>query len=565
MIDQINIDNFMKVSQWFVDKAEELWDVFHYFWIRHRLTTFEAYSNLEITLMAIIAILVSANIYWYVCSWLEITYRRGMFRIIDQIPIVRYFVRKEMGKFIAGMKSGLPKAMHGVMAEIPKKGWTKKQLIDRLDEYHEEEFSHTKSGKYSGIRFSDRKDIEEIAGEGSKRFLYSNMLYFNKTGPSRNMELEIIAFCNKLLHGEDSYTGMTTTGGSESIFQAILAHKRYYFQEHGIAKPEIVLPETAHPAFYKACDYLDVKYTQVKCNNVNGLPYMKQYEKKITSNTILLVGSAPNLAFGTVDPQDEIGELAGKYNTGFFIDGCMGSMLLPFVDDFNVKTGQKYVDLRNKNVTAMSCDIHKYGMCPKGISVLVFAKREVKLALHWSIPDWIGGIYGTAGIQGSRPSHTIAAAWSVMMYHGYDEYARIAKIIFDATDYLVEEVKKIPELRIIGNPRLGNVTITSKDPKFDIFLIGEFLNEKGWYLNSGFNPKTMYCTIHEKNSGIIPLLVSDLKQSLVQFKNGEKCVKKGDFKLYGSMGNIPNSIVNATLKECIEATYDLDEMKADKK
>jgi len=261
---------------------------------------------------------------------------------------------------------------------------------------------------------------------------------------------------------------------------------------------------TAHPAFEKACSYLDVKCNQIECESVYGLPDMKAYEKKINKNTIMLVGSAPNLAFGTVDPLDQIGELAGKYNTGFFLDGCMGSLLLPFIDDFGVKTGQKYCDLRNKNVTGMSCDVHKYGMVPKGLSVLMFPRKEIKLALHWCTPSWVGGLYATPNIQGSRPSHTIAAGWSVMIYHGYSEYARIAKKIFDATDLLVTEVKKIPELRIVGNPRLGNVTMTSKDPKFNIHTLGGFLNDKGWFLNSGQRPNTVYCTIHEKNSENIP-------------------------------------------------------------
>lgn len=318
------------------------------------------------------------------------------------------------------------------------------------------------------------------------------------------------------------------------------------------------MPATAHPAFEKACNFLDVKAIQIPCESVYGLPCMKAYEKKINKNTIMLVGSAPNLAFGTVDPLDQIGELAGKYNTGFFLDGCMGSLLLPFLDDFGITTGQKYCDLRNKNVTGMSCDVHKYGMVPKGLSVLMFPKKEIKLSLHWCTPTWIGGLYATPNIQGSRPSHTIAAGWSVMVYHGYEEYARIAKKVFDATDLLVSEVKKIPELRIVGNPRLGNVTMTSADPKFNIHTLGGFLNDKGWFLNSGQKPNTVYCTIHEKNSDNIPLLVEELKDSLRLHKEGAKLKSDGLFKMYGTINSTPGCIIDRVAKEVIENTYNVN-------
>lgn len=547
------------ITFFLVEKSQEKCTVIFDWLINYRATSLSIYTDFEVKLMLVIIAQLSFITYWYVRDWLEVQQKRGLYRVLMMIPIVSYLIKKEIKKTMDKNKvMGLPQGLYNPMVDIPAKGWSKTEIVDRLQEYHEEEWSHVKNGKYSGVRFSLRKDIEEVAAEGSKRFLYSNMLYWDKTGPSRQMELEVISFCNKLLHGKDSYTGMTTSGGSESIFQAILAHKRYFLKERGISKPEIVMATSAHPAFEKACEYLDVKFHKIDCNSIDGLPNMKQYKRKINSNTIMLVGSAPNLAFGTVDPQGKISELAGRYKTGFFIDGCMGSLLLPFVDDFNVQIGEEYVDLRNKNVTGMSCDIHKYGNCPKGISVLICPVLEIKLALFWASPDWVGGLYATPNIQGSRPSHTIAAAWGVMVYHGYDEYAKIAKKVFNATDFQVQEVSKIPELRIIGNPRLGNVTQTSKDPKWNIHVLGTYLNEKGWFLNSGQNPFSIYCTIHENNADRIETLVADLKDSLAMFNRGEIVESSGLFKMYGAIANIPNCIIDQTCKEVIQNTYEID-------
>lgn len=370
---------------------------------------------------------------WFT-NWFSVQMRRGYLRILLNIPFVKGIVKNEISKVYLDYKNGLPKGLHEPMDEIPKKAWNKTEIIQRLDEYHDYEYNMTKSGLCSGIRFSDKPEIEEIAGEAAKRFLYTNMLYHAKSTPSRQMENEVISFTKNLLHGDENCSGFTTTGGSESIFLAVLAHKRYFFRDFGITKPELVMPQSAHPAFNKACSYLDIKCVLLKCDPKTGSVRGRDYEKKINSNTIMLIASSPNLAYGTVDPMGEVNDLAGKYKIGFMIDGCMGSLLLPFVDDFNVQTGEKYVDLRNKNCTVMSCDSHKYGLTPKGISVLLFPNIEIKKALYFGITDWVGGIYGTHSIQGSRPSHTIAAAWSVMMYHGYEGYAALAKRVFEATN-----------------------------------------------------------------------------------------------------------------------------------
>lgn len=76
-------------------------------------------------------------------------------------------------------------------------------------------------------------------------------------------------------------------------------------------------------------------------------------------NTIMLVGSAPNFPDGAVDPIFDLGQLAKKYKIGLHVDCCLGSFLMPFLKrtDRNLPNFDFSVD----GVTAISCDIHKYG------------------------------------------------------------------------------------------------------------------------------------------------------------------------------------------------------------
>jgi sphinganine-1-phosphate aldolase len=46
----------------------------------------------------------------------------------------------------------------------------------------------------------------------------------------------------ELYNKPDGAVGITTSGGTESILQAILSYREWAFKEKGITKPNIVMP-----------------------------------------------------------------------------------------------------------------------------------------------------------------------------------------------------------------------------------------------------------------------------------------------------------------------------------
>jgi sphinganine-1-phosphate aldolase len=53
--------------------------------------------------------------------------------------------------------------------------------------------------------------------------------------------------------------GSLTTGGTDSIYQSVYAHREWGLEKKGITHPEIVIPVSAHPAFFKSAHYLNLK------------------------------------------------------------------------------------------------------------------------------------------------------------------------------------------------------------------------------------------------------------------------------------------------------------------
>ena len=95
----------------------------------------------------------------------------------------------------------------------------------------------------------------------------------------------------------------------------------------------------------------------------------------------------------------------------------MGGYLLPFVE----KAGQhlRYCcDFKNPGVTSISCDTHKFGCGPKGLSILLYKNHEIRKHQFYVSVNWQGGVYATTGIAGSRNGSIIAATWAVMVWFG---------------------------------------------------------------------------------------------------------------------------------------------------
>ena len=80
------------------------------------------------------------------------------------------------------------------------------------------------------------------------------------------MEREVIDAAVQLFHGPADAAGNFTSGGTESIILAVKAAREYARATRPEAghRGEILLPSTAHPAFDKAAQLLDLDTVRVK-------------------------------------------------------------------------------------------------------------------------------------------------------------------------------------------------------------------------------------------------------------------------------------------------------------
>ena len=213
---------------------------------------------------------------------------------------------------------------------FPKTGTNWDELKDRLTEARQGDIDW-RTGKISGLLYYAGDDVVQVAHDAYAMYFNENAVY-PKVYPSlAKMEEEVIDLSLGLLHGGENAAGSMTTGGTESIFLAIKSARDWARANRPIqGAPEILTSRTAHPAFDRAAELLDMKVVRVN-PGPDFRADVDAMSDAITDNTIMMVGSAPEYPHGVVDPIGDLGELAQSRDLWLHVDCCIGGFIAPFV------------------------------------------------------------------------------------------------------------------------------------------------------------------------------------------------------------------------------------------
>jgi len=448
-------------------------------------------------------------------------------------------------------------------SEIPNNGISSKKLINMLTQWNKHEIKRFNGDKKytSGAVYHNNKELIELQNIAYSLYSLSNPIHPEIFMFLRKMESEIIHMTLTYFNGNDfnKYCGIVTLGGTESIILAVRGHKNYYNKYKNIIKPEIIIHYSAHCAFDKACELMEIKL--IKINNFNNI------EKYINRNTILIVGSTPNYPNGNMDDIGYLNKLALKYDIGLHVDCCIGSFLLPTIkhfkdyDEYNEYSQYESIpdfDFKLKGVTSMSVDTHKFGFTPKGSSVVMFNSKELRECVYFCYPNASIGMYATPTLMGSRSGGLIASAWITLMYIGKDGYIKYTKEIMNCVNTVKNAIltdngiiKK--NIQLIGKPVTSILAFKSINDKLKIFKLSDAMNNRGWVFNNLQNPECIhYCftlaNCHKPNK-----FINDLKHAINEVLTKPELYMKTSGALYGTVVSLPSNATN--FKNKLLTTY----------
>lgn len=291
-----------------------------------------------------------------------------------------------------------------------------------------------------------------------------------------SMERECIAMMGSLL-GNPHAQGFITTGGTESNIAAMRIARNLGNQD----EPEVIGPVTMHFSFRMAAELLRMKVVEVAVDPTTLLPRVEDIEKAITPRTVGIISSAPCGLFGTVDPIEEMSELAWRKGLYLHADAAFGGFILPFLPALGVSVPR--FDLSLRGVSSISTDGHKLGMMP--VATGFFLVRDT--ALFETVPTERTLIHTTSS---TKPGSRAAGAWATLRTMGRDGYVESTRHLLQLREIITSGVTRIPGIRLTVPPLVGLVGITSNS--VDLSAVHDRLDAEGWGQSYGTALGTPY-------------------------------------------------------------------------
>jgi sphinganine-1-phosphate aldolase len=253
---------------------------------------------------------------------------------------------------------------------LPAHGVPDAQISARLHEWSGAE-SSWRQGRISGTVYSGEDELTRLQAEVFELYAVSNPMHPDVFPSVRKMEAEVVMMVLRLFRAPPLGCGTMTSCGTESILLACKAYRDHARETRGVIDPEMVVPTTAHAAFFKAGHYLGIRVIRVPVDPRSFRADVHAMGRAITRNTVLVGASAPSFAQGVIDPIAPLAALARAAGVGLHVDCCVGSFLIAMMDDLGYDVPP--FDFRVEGVSSLSCDTHKYGFAPKGSAVIMYA------------------------------------------------------------------------------------------------------------------------------------------------------------------------------------------------
>jgi len=418
---------------------------------------------------------------------------------------------------------------------LPQQGRPEDDILSDLSGFSDKDPDY-KHGRTWSLVYHIDEAHDDFTARAYRMYSSANGLNPAAFQSLKRMESQIISIVAGLLHGGPDTCGVVTAGGTESCLMAVKTYRDMARKKKRISNPNMIIPATAHVAWFKAAGYFGVKAKLLPMDKDLNTD-ISRLKRMIDRNTVMILGSAPEYPHGTIDPIAAMGEIAQARDIPMHVDACVGGFILPFMALNGVDLPDW--DFRVPGVTSISADLHKYGYAAKGASTILY--RDLDLLKHqmFVYQDWPGGVFASPALLGTRPGGAYAAAWAVLQKLGTEGYRDLARQTTQAVEILKSGIERIDGLRILGHPQGPLLAFGSSARNVNIFAVADQLELKGWSVNRVQNPDGIHAMVTAQHLAIADDYISDLEQAVATVRAHPELARTGGAATYGMMAHVP--------------------------
>jgi tyrosine decarboxylase/aspartate 1-decarboxylase len=244
--------------------------------------------------------------------------------------------------------------------------------------------------------------------------------------------------------------GYATSGGTESNIQALRLAKAI---KKEVVYPNIVVPESAHFSFKKACDLLCLEMRTVPLGEGFRMDREKAAEQ-IDKNTVCLVGIAGTTEYGMIDPIADLARIAVAHDIFFHVDAAFGGMVIPFLKN------PVPFDFSLPGVASIAVDPHKMGLSTIPAGCLLTRDPDILKNLNIDTPYL--SVKQEYTLAGTRPGAPVVGALAVLDYLGVEGMQAVVSGCMKNTERLIAGMETFGIPRVI-TPDVNVATFTCRN------------------------------------------------------------------------------------------------------
>lgn len=327
---------------------------------------------------------------------------------------------------------------------FPEKGKSKEQVMRAIYAMKELELNFG-SGKVFGSMCSEPL---EITREVHSMFIEANLGNPGLCRGTEKLNEEIHRAVGSLINAPDDCESLTIGGGTEGNILAL------WRARNETGKRRVILPESAHFSFLKACDILEMEPVYLPPDE-DHLPDLNILEELVDDSIAAVVGVAGTTELGLIEPIREMADIVGDIH--LHVDAAYGGFVIPFLKELGYDLPA--YDFEIPGVDTLVVDPHKMGLSTVPLSL--FYSRE-PLEFSVEAPYLSGQRQRT--LRGTRSSAPVAAFWANLNLLGKEGYRDIIARCMENTLYLLDAMGDIG-LEPIIQPIMNIVSFHHPDAK----------------------------------------------------------------------------------------------------
>ena len=116
----------------------------------------------------------------------------------------------------------------------------------------------------------------------------------------------------------------------------------------------------------------------------------------------------------------------------------------------------------------------------------MYKERRFVHKQYFVSTTWSGGIFVSPTLAGSRSGGIIVATWASLVNYGLDGYTEASAAIFRTLAFVVEAIRSIDGLQVMGDPKVCIVAFKSE--AFNIYSLADRMKDRGWLLSAMQSP-----------------------------------------------------------------------------